>query len=118
MGGRVCQSVHGNNCTFTSSVELLDVSAGAWKPFPVPLGKVVDYPQFATLDHELGAWQRMNGTVNDRLSDECGYSTTTTTPPRATTQDERHACIALVLDESDSIVAAAFRQAGSFKQNV
>ena len=70
-GGRVCPSAQESNCTNTTVVEMLDMSLGAWQPFPVSLGRAVydnDYTfQSAILDYELGACLRANGTVNDRL---------------------------------------------------
>ena len=87
------------------------MSQDAWRPFAVSLGEAVTFFQFAMLDHELGASQRMNGTVNDRFSDECGNLTTTTASPHTTpAQGRRQACIAFVLDESSSIMATAFRR--------
>ena len=55
MGGRICPSAQPNNCTATSSVEMFDMSQGAWQPFSVPLGRAADVFQITMLDHELGA---------------------------------------------------------------
>ena len=78
LGGLLCQDAQGSNCATTSSVEVLDMSQGAWQSFPVPLGRATHLFQFAMLDDELGASWRTNGAVNDRFSGECGYATTTT----------------------------------------
>ena len=79
LGGALCPDAQDKNCTFTvSSVEMLDMSLGAWQSFPVPLGMAIDLSQSAVLDHQLGMSQRTNGTVNERFSDECGNATTIT----------------------------------------
>ena len=77
LGGYLCQGAQVENCTVTSSVEVLDMSQGAWQSFSVPLGRADGAFQFAVLDNELGALLRTNDTVNDRFSDECGYVSTT-----------------------------------------
>ena len=74
-GGILCQDAQQSNCTQTASVEMLDMSLGAWQTFSVPLGRTADNFQIAMLDYELGALQRTNGIVNEhffrqlRLSD-------------------------------------------------
>ena len=87
-----------------SSVEMLDMSQGAWQPFPVSLGRATEEFQAAVLDYELGMFLRTKCTVNDRFLDECTRSTTTTTP------GGWQACVVFVLDESGSIVTRNFDQ--------
>ena len=55
LGGTLCQDEEAESCIgSTASVEMLDMSLGAWQAFPVPLGEIDSWFQFATLDHELG----------------------------------------------------------------
>ena len=90
------------------------MSQGVWQSFAVPLGEAVSISQIAVLDYQLGASLRTKRTVNDRFADECGYSTTMAAPRRTMAQGRQQACIAFVLDNSNSIAANVFRQVRSF----
>ena len=67
LGGSLCYGAQMDNCTTTSSVEMLNMSAGAWQRSSALLGRAADGSQIAVLDLEFGMWQRTNDTVNDCL---------------------------------------------------
>ena len=68
MGGQICQDAQRDNCTGdVSSVEMLDMSLGAWQSFAVPLAQVIDYSQVAILDYDLGVFLATNDAVNNAL---------------------------------------------------
>ena len=78
VGGLLCENAQGFDCKFTTSVEMLDMSIGAWQSFPVSLGRATYLFEPAVLDHQLGTLLSTNCTVTDRFSDECSSSPTTT----------------------------------------
>ena len=112
MGGELCQDAQVSSCGGnTASVDMLDMSLGAWQQFPVSLGTVADTLQTALLDYALGALLTTDCIVNYPFADERDCLSTTTTT-MTTTQGAPQACIAFVLDESGSIVTTTFQQVG------
>ena len=110
MGGRLCQDAQGNCGGNTASVDMLDMSLGAWQHFSVSLGAVADTLQTTLLDYALGALLATDCTVNYPFADE--RDCLPTTMAMTTTQGAPQACIAFVLDESGSIVTTTFQQVG------